>query len=220
MPPGFKFIRKADVLLPRALNVPQVLAREPGDSLYVGYIIGRLKQGVSPDQARLDLEAILRRSKSPNQKGSGDPVQARVTLLGESLVGPLRLGLLVLFGAVAFILLIACANVANLMLARARLRQKEMAIRTALGAGRGRLVRQLLTESLLLSILGGVAGLLLALLGVKALFPSSLTIWRTSKRAALTPLRSASPSSLHCWQASWLVSSPRCKLRGLISTRA
>ena len=171
MPPGFKFIRKADVLLPRALNVPQVLAREPGDSLYVGYIIGRLKQGVSPDQARLDLEAILRRFKSPNQKGSGDPVQARVTLLGESLVGPLRLGLLALFGAVAFILLIACANVANLMLARARLRQKEMAIRAALGAGRGRLVRQLLTESLLLSILGGVAGLLLALLGVRALLP-------------------------------------------------
>jgi hypothetical protein len=158
MPPGFKFIRKADVLLPRALNVPQVLAREPGDSLYVGYIIGRLKQGVSPDQARLDLEAILRRFKSPNQKGPGDPVQARVTLLRESLVGPLRLGLLALFGAVAFILLIACADVANLMLARARLRQKEMAIRAALGAGRGRLVRQLLTESLLLSILGGVAG--------------------------------------------------------------
>jgi predicted permease len=175
MPPGFKFIQKADVLLPRAINVQRELARNVGGSRYSigdadGGIIGRLKSRVSIEQARSELDSILHRGKQANPKGSyGD--RAIVTPLGERLVGHLRRGLLVLFGAVAFILLIACANVANLMLARARGRQKEMAIRAALGAGRGRLVRLMLTESLLLSICGGVAGLLLALLGVKALAP-------------------------------------------------
>jgi len=135
----------------------------------MGHIIGRLKIGVTPEQARSELETILRGFR--RIKGKGPPVEARVTPLGERLVGPSRLGLLALFGAVAFILLIACANVANLMLGRGAMRQKEMAIRAALGAGRGRLVRQMLTESLLLSICGGVVGLLLALLGVKALVP-------------------------------------------------
>src|SRR5262245_33137503 len=169
MPPGFKFIRKADVLLPRALNAQQELANQ-GIS-FLGNIIGRLKPGVTPEQARSELDTILRRIQETSPRRTVFAERAIVTPLGERLFGNLRLGLLAQFGAVAFILLIACANVANLLLARASARQKEMAIRAAIGAGRGRLVRQMLTESLLLSVCGGAAGLLLAALGVKALAP-------------------------------------------------
>ncbi|HKQ91364.1 MAG TPA: ABC transporter permease [Blastocatellia bacterium] len=169
MPPGFRFIRKADVLLPRALNVQRELTNE-GIS-FLGNIFGRLKTGVTPEQARSELDTILQRLPQAYPRRTVFAERAIVTPLGERLFGNLRLGLLAQFGAVAFILLIACANVANLMLARASARQKEMAIRVAMGAGRGRLVRQMLTESLLLSVCGGVAGLLLATLGVKALAP-------------------------------------------------
>ena len=169
MPAGFGSPSKADVLLPRAINVQQILAMKEG-SEDVGFIFGRLKLGVTPEQARSDLDTILRRIREANPRRRYSH-RALVTPLVERLAGDLRLGLLVLFGAVAFILLIACANVANLLLARARARQKELAIRAALGAGRGRLIRQMLTESLLLSVLGGAAGFLLAMLGNKALTP-------------------------------------------------
>jgi putative ABC transport system permease protein len=164
MPAGFKFIQKADVLLPLALELPVKNTL----SITLKRIFGRLKPGVTPEQARSELESIARAVGTHSKWG---PLQVRVTPLGERLVGHLRRGLLVQFAAVAFILLIACANVANLLLARAGARQKEMAIRAAMGAGRGRLVMQMLTESLLLSIIGGVAGLLLALLSIKALTP-------------------------------------------------
>jgi putative ABC transport system permease protein len=164
MPPGFKFIQKADALLPLALRLPS-----KGElSITLKRIFGRLKPGVTSEQARSELESIARAVGTHPRWG---PLQVSVTPLGERLVGHLRRGLLVQFASVAFILLIACANVANLILARSGARQKEMAIRAAMGAGRGRLVRQMLTESLLLSMIGGVAGLLLALLGVKALAP-------------------------------------------------
>jgi putative ABC transport system permease protein len=139
--------------------------------LILGYFLGRLRHDFSIEQAQSELDSILVRLKPDPQNQKGGYPQVGVTLLGERLVGRLQRGLLLLFGAVAFVLLIACANVANLMLARAHVRQKEMAIRAAMGAGRLRLVRQMLTESLLLSICGGLAGLLLALLGVKALAP-------------------------------------------------
>jgi putative ABC transport system permease protein len=163
MPPGFQFIQKVDVLLPLSLEEPS----KEWISITHKKILGRLKPGVSVEQARSELDSLVH----PGIKKRYNSLQVRVTPLAERLVGHLQRGLLALFGAVAFILLIACANVANLMLARANVRQKEMAIRAALGAGRGRLIRQMLTESLLLSVCGGVAGLLYAMLGVKALAP-------------------------------------------------
>src|SRR5262245_33800640 len=165
MPAGFQFSREAELWLPIRLNAERELRRE---RMSVVNVVGRLKTDYSIERAREELNLIARRIEQANPK-QFPGAQLRVTPLGERLVGDLRRPLQALFGAVAFVLLIACANVANLLLARSAARQKEMAIRAAIGAGRWRLIRQTLTESLLLSALGGVAGFLLAVWGVKVL---------------------------------------------------
>jgi putative ABC transport system permease protein len=175
MPPTFWFPedKEVDLWLPLALNAAQQLSRR---GLIKLNVLARLKPGVTPEAARADLSVILERQRQsfPNYYSFMHQVlEVRVVRLSERLVGNVRWALLVLFGAVAFVLLIACANVANLLLARSAARQKEMAIRTAVGAGRLRLVRQLLTESLLLSIAGGAAGLLTAKWGIKLLVAMS-----------------------------------------------
>jgi putative ABC transport system permease protein len=143
------------------------------DSPSVGSVnvIGRLKPGVSLHRAISDLVTINQRSVKalPGAAGGLTKVQVRMTTLHEHLVGDVRPLLLILLGAVGFVLLLACANVANLQLARAATREKEFAVRAAIGAGRGRLARQLLVESFALAVLGGVAGLILGAGGVTIL---------------------------------------------------
>jgi predicted permease len=129
--------------------------------------IGRLKAGVTIEQARADMETVTR-SLAADYPDADKGIGAAVIPLKQAIVGDLRLFLLVLLAAVNFVLLIACVNVANLTVARSSARTREFAIRAALGAGPGRLLRQLLTESILLSLTGGVLGLLLAAWGTKA----------------------------------------------------
>jgi putative ABC transport system permease protein len=174
MPPGVEFGREwsgqaPDLWSPIAFT-PQQLDPNTGlTNEYLG-VLARLKPEVSTEQAQAELDAIaaeLRRQYMPGADASNWGLL--LTRFDEFVVGKIRTPLLILLGAVAFVLLISCANVANLMLARAAIRQKEIAVRTALGASRWRVVRQLLTESVLLSLTGGAVGLLLAMWGVDLL---------------------------------------------------
>ena len=161
MPAGFAFPNDAGLWLP--LDV----AADPGN-IYFRPCIGRLRPDVSPQQALAELNTLVP-ALPVWQRADRNTMTAEVLPLKELLVGDIRNSLLVFLAAVAFVLLIACANVANLLLMRGSLRRQEMAVRTALGANRPRLIRQLLTESTLISFAGAAAGMLLAVFGVQAL---------------------------------------------------
>ncbi|HVF22635.1 MAG TPA: ABC transporter permease [Pyrinomonadaceae bacterium] len=163
MPAGFNYPGDTELWVAFPLDP----INEPRDNRYVS-VLGRLKPGASIAQAQTELDTINQRL-AQNYVVTNAGWGVRLTELRERMVGQLRPSLLMLFGAVAFVLLIACANVANLLLARAAYRQKEIALRAALGASRLRIVRQLLTESVLLSIVSGAIGLALSVWLIKLL---------------------------------------------------
>ena len=133
------------------------------------FAVGRLKDGITVGQARSDISTIARRIYQSNERNDYLLKDGTVVPLQDSITRAVRSPLLILLGAVGFLLLVACANVANLLLAQASVRERELAIRNALGAARGRLIRQFLTEALLLSLIGGILGVLAALAGVAGL---------------------------------------------------
>ena len=173
LPAGFRFPADVDLWLPADLE-----GENPSRTSHNYRAVGRLRDGVSIEQANRDIGAIARRiHETSSEQGDYLLKDGMVLPLQDSITGKARSPLLILLGAVGFLLLVACANVANLLLAQVSVRERELAMRSALGAARGRLIRQFLTEAFLLSLVGGGLGVLGALGGVAglvALAPANL----------------------------------------------
>ena len=171
MPPGFKGVGdSAELWVPFALYAPADTMADRGSRGFSA--LARLKPGVTRAAAQNDMDAISKRLEH-DYPNTNEKRGAEVSPLDFELFGNIRPALFTLMAAVAFVLLIACANVANLLLARSEVRRREIALRTALGAGRGRLLRQLVTESCVLTLLGAAAGLVVARASITALLAQS-----------------------------------------------
>jgi len=183
MPTGFAYPAETEIWVPRELN-----ERLASRTAHNWRVVGRLRDGTSIAQSRAELSALAHRLKQ--QYGQDIlMVDASVVPLQTAIAGTSRSPLLLLLGAVGFLLLVACANVANLMLARAAARQRELAVRASLGASRWRLIRQFLTESLLLSLIAGVLGVFAAEWGLDGLLAAApSTLPRTSDIAIDIPV--------------------------------
>ena len=165
LPAGFQFPPDVGLWLPADLD-----GENPSRTSHNYRALGRLRDGVTVEQANADISAIARRIHDTSSEQNDYLLKDGIVVpLQDSITGKARSPLLVLLGAVGFLLLVACANVANLLLAQASVRERELAIRSALGAARGRLIRQFLTEAFLLSLVGGGLGVLGAFSGVAAL---------------------------------------------------
>jgi len=203
LPSGFELLQPADVFLPFtpwAKTLPDDRNWHPGI-----FVIGRLKDGISREQARTEMVGITKRLEE-QYPIFNTGISADVVNLQEQLVQGVRPALLLLLGAVAAVLLIACVNVANLLLARAASRGREVAIRTSMGASRWRVTRQLITESLLLSLSGGALGLLFAWASLGPLLKLSATsvpaVFAVSLDGWVWRSRSSFPSQPVCSSAS------------------
>ncbi len=167
LPPGLEYPGEAGLWTPKTFQVSEAYDERTERAASYMQAIARLKPGVTLEQARRDMERAAAALAAEYPETNAE-TGAQVVPIEKQVLGEVRTGLMVLFGAVTFLLLIACANVASLLLARGSERVRELGVRAALGAGRARLTRQLVTESLVLAAVGGAAGAVLAYFGVRA----------------------------------------------------
>jgi putative ABC transport system permease protein len=186
MPAGFQYPEDAEIWAPLSFQSSDLTPASRGN--HGLEVLARIKPALTLQQARDDMKVVAKTIENQNKNYPYARFQFDLTIapLLDEIVSDIHTALWILTGAVALVLLIACANIANLLLVRASAREREMAVRLALGAGRGRLISQLLTESLLLSLMGGVAGLLVAHWGLRALIALTASIYPRVASAGLS----------------------------------